>query len=348
MDGNGQRTRDNILAEELYHGLTSRGLRVFFSNISLEQHGVAAYKKAIDDALDRTRVLVAVGTSEPNLNSQWVRYEWDSFFNDILAGMKPEGKVFAYTENVKTRELPRALRQTQCIEHEPGAVNRLYNFIVNSSAPARGLISGNVSSPAPAGMVPSRPLTEGDFHIAVSGNITATTQKNEWTAFCYQLGSILAEKHYGVYGTRAPTVGLAFHRGAHDYLACLPNWEALQTCRLMPALHDTPELCQSIRKNFLKDVHLGVFVGGGHSTKEEYEILQSRGGFALPIGASGGSAQQIWSRLREKYRAELSPELFDAYEAIGDPSRIQDEIMAAVMALIDDQFAVFKTGGQSR
>jgi len=36
---------------------------VFFSNVSLERLGVAAYKKAIDSALDSAKVLIAVGTS---------------------------------------------------------------------------------------------------------------------------------------------------------------------------------------------------------------------------------------------------------------------------------------------
>ena len=29
-----------------------------------------------------------MGTSDDNLDSQWVRYEWDSFFNDISSVMK--------------------------------------------------------------------------------------------------------------------------------------------------------------------------------------------------------------------------------------------------------------------
>jgi hypothetical protein len=127
-------SRDAGLAREVFEYLSSNGLRVFYSTVSLEQLGVAAYKRAIDDALDSAQVLVAVGTSAENLDSQWVRYEWDSFFNDILLGRKPKGRVFSYVSGVDINSLPRTLRQNQSIAHQPGAVGLLYNFIANALA----------------------------------------------------------------------------------------------------------------------------------------------------------------------------------------------------------------------
>jgi hypothetical protein len=136
LDEDGMPTRDSFLAEEVYKYLVSKGLTVFFSNVTLEKLGIAAYKKTIDDALDGARVLVAVGTSGENLGSQWVRYEWDSFFNDILSCVKPAGRVFVYVENTESSALPRALRQTQTIVHAPGfsSLERLCNFIANALA----------------------------------------------------------------------------------------------------------------------------------------------------------------------------------------------------------------------
>jgi hypothetical protein len=128
----GKRTKDSLMAEQLHNFLTDKGFRVFWSNISLEKLGIAAYKEAIDNALDCAKILVTVGTSKENLESRWVKYEWDSFFNDILSGVKPEGRVFVYIINIKIQDLPRALRQTQCFEHEPEAFNRISRFIGNA------------------------------------------------------------------------------------------------------------------------------------------------------------------------------------------------------------------------
>lgn len=140
LDADGKQTRDSQLAQEVHDFLAAQGLRVFFSNVSLERLGIAAYKKAIDDALDAARILIAVGTSGDKLDSQWVRYEWDSFFNDILSGVKPEGRVFAYVEDAPISSLPRALRQSQVFSNGPGALERLYNFVANALGDRKSVV----------------------------------------------------------------------------------------------------------------------------------------------------------------------------------------------------------------
>ncbi len=129
---NGQPTRDSALAREVNDYLSRKGFAVFLSNVSLERLGTSAYKKAIDDALDVAQVLVAVGTSRDNLEWRWVRYEWDSFFNDILSGVKPTARVFAYVEGMRILDLPRSLRQAQTFTHADGSMAALANFIANA------------------------------------------------------------------------------------------------------------------------------------------------------------------------------------------------------------------------
>ena len=132
LDEQGMPTRDSALAREVYDYLTDRGLQVFLSSVSLERLGVAAYTRAIDNALDSAQVLVAVGTSNAHLDSQWVRYEWNSFFNDTLSGIKPDGRLFTYVEGLGPRDLPRALRQVETFIHGASSLERLYNFISNA------------------------------------------------------------------------------------------------------------------------------------------------------------------------------------------------------------------------
>lgn len=155
LDERGRRTEDAALAQDVHDFLAARDFRVFFSNVSLEKLGVSAYKKAIDRALDSARVLVAVGTSAANLNAEWVRYEWDSFFSDVLSGAKPEGRVFVYTRGVDLKDLPRTLRQSQAIKHAPGSLELLFNFIANAfdKEPIRMPVvrgAGEYAEPPPA------------------------------------------------------------------------------------------------------------------------------------------------------------------------------------------------------
>jgi len=150
LDEYGKPTRDSVLARQVYDDLSGRGLRVFFSPVSLEKLGISAYKAAIDKALDSSRVLVAVGTSAKNLDSQWVRYEWDSFYNDILSSVKPDGRVFVYVEGCELNSLPRGLRQSQIFTRDDDGLERLSSFVANALPAARPAQS---TVPAPSAMV---------------------------------------------------------------------------------------------------------------------------------------------------------------------------------------------------
>jgi Leucine-rich repeat (LRR) protein len=129
LDEHGNVTRDQAIASQLTHTLTERGISVFFSAETLERLGTSAYKKAIDNALDEAKVLIAVGTSKANLESEWVRYEWDGFLQDIISGVKPTGHVFVVVEGISPRDLPRGLRQSQTFTFLKPEIDKLINFI---------------------------------------------------------------------------------------------------------------------------------------------------------------------------------------------------------------------------
>jgi hypothetical protein len=129
LDERGAQTRDSEIAAEVYNFLTGKGLSVFLSTFTLEQLGASDYTKEIDSALESATVLLAIGTSADHLNSEWVRYEWDSFANDIRSRRKPNGRIFTYIEGMPITALPRGLRQTQTFVHCKGSLERVYNFI---------------------------------------------------------------------------------------------------------------------------------------------------------------------------------------------------------------------------
>ena len=81
LDANGERTRDSILAQDIYYQLTERGWRVFFSRISLEDVPGTQYEPYIFAALNSAKVMVVVGTSAENLNAVWVKNEWSRYLS---------------------------------------------------------------------------------------------------------------------------------------------------------------------------------------------------------------------------------------------------------------------------
>ena len=95
-DSNGNRTQESKLAENLYSLLMARGIEVFYSNRSLLDFGEAAYKLAIEKALDEAENLIVMASSVENLTSSWVSYEWNSLHEDILAGDEAYWKARIY------------------------------------------------------------------------------------------------------------------------------------------------------------------------------------------------------------------------------------------------------------
>ncbi len=132
LDEAGNPTEDRQLADSLWEHLTQAGLRVFWSNVTLERMGVSLYSEAIDDALDRARVLVVVCTSSAYLKSKWVRYEWRTFQEDILSGLRSDCHVFVYLAGERIENLPRGLRHTQCVMHGPEGFEQLRRFVTNA------------------------------------------------------------------------------------------------------------------------------------------------------------------------------------------------------------------------
>ena len=277
--------------------------------------------------MDRAKTLIAVGTSPANLDSRWVRYEWDSFFNDILSGVKPDGRVFVYAVDLDVHALPRALRQTQCITHEKDSLERLFRFVSNALA---ALPRGKRPRHEPG---PERDL----LRVAISGSLH--TESNDWSEFCRRLGERLAQAGHAILATNAKHVGRAFYRGACEALFDKGEDIAASRCRLMQLVSLDKRRRHALRETFLRGVGITVLVGGSGGTREEYEIAVANGAFVIPIGASGGTAGAVWRELRAEYHMRLSQEAFEAFLALNDRNRTKDEILQCALRLVELRFA---------
>lgn len=89
-DEEGQRTRDSVLADEVYYHLSRAGYRVFFSRITLRDRLGEAYEPCIFAALHSARIMLVVGTSPQNFQAVWVKNEWSRYLSLIKKG---EAKV---------------------------------------------------------------------------------------------------------------------------------------------------------------------------------------------------------------------------------------------------------------
>ena len=130
-DEQGGLTPDYAVAKELYDSLDKLGYRVFFSSSTLEQIGSSIYKADIDAALDTAEVMIVVLSKSEYALSHWVRYEWDSFYNDYLSGVREEANLFTLTTDLYVHELPRTLRNVQNFDYKQG-ISHVCEYVKNA------------------------------------------------------------------------------------------------------------------------------------------------------------------------------------------------------------------------
>lgn len=87
-DDNGRRTRDSVLAQDLYYQLKQEDFKVFFARITLEDKLGSAYEPYIFAALNSAKVMVVLGTRPEFFNAVWVRNEWSRYLSLIKRGEK--------------------------------------------------------------------------------------------------------------------------------------------------------------------------------------------------------------------------------------------------------------------
>lgn len=87
-DEKGERTKDSVLANELYDRLEKEGIKTFFSRITLEDKLGTAYEPYIFAALNSARVMVVFGTTPEHFTSVWVKNEWSRFLGAIKRGQE--------------------------------------------------------------------------------------------------------------------------------------------------------------------------------------------------------------------------------------------------------------------
>jgi len=108
----GARTKDSVLAQNLYDRLIKEGYQVFFSRVTLEDKVGAQYEPFIFSALNSAKVMLVVGTDPDHFKAPWVKNEWGRY----LSILKKEGGrlLIPCFKDMTIDELPEELTLFQC------------------------------------------------------------------------------------------------------------------------------------------------------------------------------------------------------------------------------------------
>ena len=126
-DENGY-TEDRQLADALYQYLTAKGIKTFYSNVSLLNFGEAAYKEVIDGVLDEVRIMLVIGSKKEYLTSKWCKYEWQTYQQNILGGIV-QGSIVTFLGEMELANVPTAIRHYQSFKIGQDSIETVGDFV---------------------------------------------------------------------------------------------------------------------------------------------------------------------------------------------------------------------------
>ena len=114
---NGNETEDNKLMRELYSFLAEKGLKVFYSPVTMREFvGKPYYDAYIFNALEKASALIVCGLKPEYFSTSWVENEWSRYLSQIQRGEKEKDSLIILYGNFNpTEELPRQIAYRQGI-----------------------------------------------------------------------------------------------------------------------------------------------------------------------------------------------------------------------------------------
>ena len=110
-DDTGIRTKDSVLAQDIYNELIKKGYKVFFSRVTLEDKLGQEYEPYIFSALNSAKIMLAIGTSYEYYNAVWVKNEWSRFL-DLMKNDKSKTLIPCYRD-IDAYDMPKEFRNFQ-------------------------------------------------------------------------------------------------------------------------------------------------------------------------------------------------------------------------------------------
>ena len=115
-DESGARTKDSVIANEIYHELTNSGLKVFFSAITLEDKLGQEYEPYIFAALTSAKVMLVLGTKTEYFNAVWVKNEWSRYLHLMKSDRKTKRTLIPCFRDMDAYDLPEEFSHLQALD----------------------------------------------------------------------------------------------------------------------------------------------------------------------------------------------------------------------------------------
>jgi len=110
----GSRTKDSVLAQDIYIQLTNEGWKVFFARISLEDQLGRKFEPYIFNALNTARAMLVIGTQKEYFEAVWVKNEWSRYLT-LMKNDRSRLLIPCYLD-IDVYDLPEELSYFQALD----------------------------------------------------------------------------------------------------------------------------------------------------------------------------------------------------------------------------------------
>lgn len=108
IDESGRRTKDSVIAQDIYHLLEQNKIRTFYKRVSLEDVSGSDAEDLEEIALNTTQIVLLIGTSNSIFHSLWEKY-----------GKSMETKkIIPVYHGMDAREIPNEISSVQALKYD--------------------------------------------------------------------------------------------------------------------------------------------------------------------------------------------------------------------------------------
>ena len=113
-DEYGDRTKDSVIAQDIYSALEKEGYRVFLSRVSLSSVVGKEYEPYIYSALYTAKIMILVSTNIDYINSTWVKNERTRFLQ--MSARDDTKTLIPCYKDIDPYDLPKEMRNLQGLD----------------------------------------------------------------------------------------------------------------------------------------------------------------------------------------------------------------------------------------
>lgn len=194
-------------------------------------------------------------------------------------------------------------------------------------------------------------------NVFISGSATVYGEWEETSAFEFStnLSKAIVKNENNIVTGFGLGIGSSLISGALEELYQNNSRNIEGRLKLKPFPQNTSgklplnELWTKYREEMLSNVGISIFIFGNKKDKdsgkileangmiEEFKISTENGTIPIPVGATGFTAHTLWENVMDNFDKYVGvPSLKPFYEILGDPTKSKDELIEAIIKIINE------------